>query len=122
MLASLLRTIVRVRSHITWLSDGGANTRFFHLHARNRQKKNFIARLQKDDQVATSQEDMEEMVWEFCNSLMGMADDLQDLDAPISEDEVWNVIKTLPIDKAPAPTVTLDASTRCVGRSSKPMS
>jgi hypothetical protein len=40
-LASLKKTIVRLRSRISWLSEGDANTKLFHMHARFR-KKNFI--------------------------------------------------------------------------------
>jgi hypothetical protein len=42
-LASLERTIARHRSRITWLAGGDACTKFFHLHANHRRRKNFIA-------------------------------------------------------------------------------
>jgi len=48
-LASLLRTISRLRSRINWLKDGDANTRLFHQHARYRKKKNFIPKLHVGD-------------------------------------------------------------------------
>jgi hypothetical protein len=44
-LASLERTIARQRSRITWLAEGDACTKFFHLHANHRRWKNFIAHL-----------------------------------------------------------------------------
>jgi hypothetical protein len=34
-LTSLECTIARQRSRITWLTEGGANTKIFHLHARH---------------------------------------------------------------------------------------
>lgn len=46
-LASLNRTIKRIRSIIDWLQDGDANTQFFHSHARLRKHKNFIASIRK---------------------------------------------------------------------------
>ncbi|KAM0922155.1 hypothetical protein ACQ4PT_006380 [Festuca glaucescens] len=47
-LASLERTIARQRSRITWLAEGDACTKFFHLHANHRRRKNFIAQLKVD--------------------------------------------------------------------------
>jgi hypothetical protein len=44
-LASLERTIARQRSRILWLQEGDACTRFFHLHASHRRRKNFIGHL-----------------------------------------------------------------------------
>jgi hypothetical protein len=38
-LASLKRTIARIRSRINWLKDGDANTKLFHMHARYRKKE-----------------------------------------------------------------------------------
>jgi hypothetical protein len=43
-LASLERTIARLRSRILYLQEGDANTSFFHQQARYRKKKNFIAK------------------------------------------------------------------------------
>jgi hypothetical protein len=45
VLASLQRTIARLRSRIGWLKEGDGNTNFFHTHARHRKRKNFIAKL-----------------------------------------------------------------------------
>jgi uncharacterized small protein (DUF1192 family) len=44
-LASLERTIARLRSRILYLKEEDANTSFFHHQARFRKKKNFIAKL-----------------------------------------------------------------------------
>lgn len=116
-LASLHRTIVRMRSRITWLTDGDANTEFFHSHAAYRRRKKFISKLIVGDRTLVSHEDKTEAVWEFYNSLLGNQGprectlnlqafhhkevDLSALDSPISEEEVWGVVKELAMDKAP---------------------
>ena len=118
-LASLQRTIARVRSSISCLQEGDANTAFFHAHARYRKRKNFIAKLQVDDNVFLSHEEKEQAVWDFYNGLLGThapqtttieqsalglpSHDLSSLDLPFTEEEVWAAIKTLPSDKAPGP-------------------
>jgi hypothetical protein len=48
-LASLMRTIARLRSRIGWLKDGDANTALFHAHARYRKSKNFIPKIVTED-------------------------------------------------------------------------
>ena len=45
LLSSFKRTMARLRARISWLRDGDANTKLFHLHARHRKRKNFVARL-----------------------------------------------------------------------------
>lgn len=118
-LTSFRRTIAHVRSRIDWLSEGDANTGFFHSHARYRKKKNYIAKLKVGDVILTQPEEMAEATWTFYQQLIGTAQqqdhtldlppfhraahDLQELDSPISEEEVWNVVKGLPLDKAPGP-------------------
>jgi hypothetical protein len=56
-LSSLLHSIVRIRSRITWLKEGDANTSHFHSQARYMKMKNFIAKLQDDGTTMTSYED-----------------------------------------------------------------
>lgn len=69
------------------------------------------------DSILVQQEEKEAAVWEFYNELIGQtvakiatlnlaafydcAQNLGSLDAPISEDEVWDIIKKLQPDKAP---------------------
>jgi hypothetical protein len=44
-LASLERTIARMRSRVKYLKEGDANTGFFHQHARYQKKKNFHCKI-----------------------------------------------------------------------------
>lgn len=73
-LASLHRTIIRAGSRIDWLAERDANMNFFHIHARYWKWKNTILKLQEGDRILTSEEEMEEAIWEFYNSLLCTAE------------------------------------------------
>ncbi|KAM0924223.1 hypothetical protein ACQ4PT_005019 [Festuca glaucescens] len=118
-LASLERTNARQRSRIAWLKEGDACTRFFHLQANHRRRKNFIPHLRVDGVLVADQDDKARVVDDFFEQLLGSAPergfsldldflgvrthDLSDLEAPFSEEEVWSVIKSQEPDKAPGP-------------------
>jgi hypothetical protein len=53
-LASLKRTVARLRPRISWLKEGDANPHLFHLHAKHRKRKNFIGKLLSGDQICTT--------------------------------------------------------------------
>ena len=96
-----------------------ANTSFFHKQACFRAQKNFISKLIDGDRVATAQEDKHQILFDHFNNLIGTARfrdttlelaafhragiDLSELEAPFSEEEVWETIKSLPPDRAPGP-------------------
>ena len=117
-LASLERTIARLRSRILYLREGDANTAFFHQQARYT-KKNFISKLQVGNQVVVTQDEKQKAVDDFYESILGTAEErdytldldilniqhhnLSELDASFSEEEVWATIKDMPLDKAPGP-------------------
>ena len=118
-LASLKRTIARLRSRINWLKDGDANTKLFQQHARHRKRKNFIGKLVSEDQIYTNHADKASIIDDFYNSLLGThvdrentvdltelglnTHDLTKLDLPFTAEEVWRTIEQLPPDKAPGP-------------------
>src|SRR6185437_10043405 len=72
-LASLERTIARLRSRVRHLKEGDANTAFFHKQASFRKKKNFIAKLVVDDQVFTAQQDKHNVLYEYFDGILGTA-------------------------------------------------
>ena len=118
-LASLERTIARLRSRVRYLKEGDANTSFFHKQACFRRRKNFISKLVDGDQVAINQEDKHKILFEHFDGVLGQARtravtfdlaafhragiDLSDLDQPFTEDEIWATIQSLPADRAPGP-------------------
>jgi hypothetical protein len=53
--ASIERTITRLRSRIKYLKEGDANTKFFHMQARFRKKRNFISKLEEEGRVVANQ-------------------------------------------------------------------
>ena len=57
-LASLQRTMVRQRARITYLAEGDASTRFFHLQACHRNRKGHIPKLKTSDVVLVNDEEM----------------------------------------------------------------
>jgi lambda repressor-like predicted transcriptional regulator len=70
-LASLARTIARQRSRIRFLGEGDANTRFFHLQAYHRNRKNVITTLQHEGQSITAEEAKADLIYEYYNDILG---------------------------------------------------
>jgi hypothetical protein len=84
-----------------------------------RKKKKSITKLMLGEHLVTSQEEKQNVLLEFYEGLIGTAlprtstlsleqfhiqnMDLAEMDIPITEDEVWDTIKTLPADRAPGP-------------------
>jgi hypothetical protein len=118
-LASLERTIARQRSRMLQLSEGDASTKFFHLHATYRRRKDHIVSLQLGNNTAFTQDDKTEMLHSYFSDILGTEFsrphtldlqalgieqlDLSALDLPFTEEEIWWVIKELKPDKAPGP-------------------
>jgi hypothetical protein len=72
-LSSLERTIARLRSRVRQLSDGDANTKFFHTVARGKKKSLALHELCSEGQTAVSHDDMSSMLYQFFNQIFGTA-------------------------------------------------
>jgi hypothetical protein len=119
MLASFKRTMARLRSQITWLKEGDANTKYFHLQARHRKRKKLLTNLKDGGTILTNHYEKAALVDQDYTKLIGQAaerertinlesiglpvHDLSDLDLPFTEEEVWDTIRNLPANKAPGP-------------------
>lgn len=118
-LASLQRTIARLRSRMLKLKEGEANTAYFHRQACHRQRRNAILSLQSEGRVLTGQEEIAAVVDSYYSRLFGSAPerafalnmetlglparDLAHLETPFSCEEVEKIVKGMPLDKAPGP-------------------
>ena len=118
-LASLHRTLVRQRSRITYLAEGDANTKFFHLQACHRSRKNFIPKLRTADADLFKDDEMAIAVFDHFNSILGAQGRQQNhlrfdelhlpvlndtlIDRCFMEEEIWQAITDMPTDKAPGP-------------------
>lgn len=118
-LASLVRNIARQQSRIRYLAEGDANTKYFHLLARGRRRKNLITRLRVNGTFTSDHAAMADAIYDHflgafgtAGSLEGTLDfqaigllpvDLSRLEQPVSEEEAWAAIQALPADRAPGP-------------------
>lgn len=118
-LASMSRTIACQRARIRNLEEGDANTRFFHLQACHRKRKKFIPTLEDDGQVLSDQDAKSEKIYTYFSEVLGTSFlhchriDLNALSLPrlqleelvrcFSEEEIWNIVKETPRNRAPGP-------------------
>jgi hypothetical protein len=118
VLASLERTIARLRSQVRYLKEGNVNTSFFsqagcvsqeeevyHKINVRRAPSHFSGRETKcvvgiEGLIGTALPRTSTLSLEQFH-IQNM--DLAEMDIPITEDEVWDTIKTLPADRAPGP-------------------
>jgi hypothetical protein len=110
---------MRQRSRINYLVEGDANTKFFHLQACHRNKKNHFESVSVDDMVIIHEEAKAQVIDNHFENIMGTSAtssfsldftrlqiptlDLAALDVCFTEDEIWETIKELPSDRAPGP-------------------
>ncbi|WVZ78989.1 LOW QUALITY PROTEIN: hypothetical protein U9M48_026623, partial [Paspalum notatum var. saurae] len=118
-LAFLSRTIARQRSRMIFLAAGDANTKFFHLQACHRNRRNFIHEINVDGHQIALEEDKARAFFQCFKDVFGnffershslrfdrlglRSVSLAGLDRCFSEDEVWAVVRELPSEKAPGP-------------------
>lgn len=86
LISQLLKEEHHWRQHakILWLQEGDSNTRFFHMHANGRRKKNRITRLQNSTgQLVSSNDDLEHVAVDYFEQLyssnVGTVSDVIDL-------------------------------------------
>lgn len=118
-LASPNKTIVRQRSKITFLAEGDANTKFFHLQACHRRRKNTLCSLRVGESELVENEQMAAALFSHYDAILGNHFqreagisfqalglpllDLSQLDVLFTEKEVTDAIADMPPDKAPGP-------------------
>ncbi|KAG2650224.1 hypothetical protein PVAP13_1NG173519 [Panicum virgatum] len=113
------RSRKRQASRITNLKEGDANTRFFHLKANARRRKNHIQRLQVNGGWAITHEEKAILINDHFTEVMSTPPEatldfnwdllniprynLNHLEESFSEEEVRQAILQLPSEKAPGP-------------------
>lgn len=118
-MSSLEGTIKRQSARVRYLADGDANTKYFHLLARGRKRRNLITKLSVGGVTVTSHQEMEAAIYEHFVQVFGQGErlhseinfqalginaiDLHELDEPFLEEEIWAAIRELPADKASGP-------------------
>ncbi|XP_039141337.1 uncharacterized protein LOC120278673 [Dioscorea cayenensis subsp. rotundata] len=107
------------RSRITWLKEGDANTKYFHLLANGRRNKNFIPRIRSNGNWIEGNQEIGKNFTDHFQNLIGTPIphrfllnwhhlfnfkdrvDLSSLELPFSFDEIKNAVFDLNADKAP---------------------
>lgn len=130
--AVIERAWTKQSARINYIREGDANTRFFHLRANGRRRKNYIQRLARGTSSAIEHDDKAQIVH---NHFMGVMEgpaprsldfnwdsldlsnsDLSGLDDPISVEEILRALSQLPQDKAQVLTATHASSSGNAGQ------
>lgn len=70
-LASLSRSMARQRARVRHLAEGDACTRYFHLQACHRRRKNYLLAITHNGQTFTEEEAKADIVFSYYNDLLG---------------------------------------------------
>lgn len=70
-LSVLNKIQIRQRSRQTWIKEGDVNSKFFHIKANSRRRKNFIQSLHTPSGIAISAQDKEEELLRFFKERIG---------------------------------------------------
>jgi hypothetical protein len=110
------RSRAKQKSGLTWIKEGDANTRFFHVMTSSRRRNNHITMLSNGLEAATSQTDKHHLIFQHYQSHIGSCpsrvhsinfaelgwpQQLHHLDLPFTKQEVEKTIKSMPKQKAP---------------------
>jgi hypothetical protein len=109
----------RQRSRLTNIKHGDSSTKYFFLRANERRRKKHIQFLQTPSGIAIKHEDKKNEIFCHFDELLGTKQvrelslnwedlnyphhNLDDLDLPISEEEIRRVVASMPKDNAPGP-------------------
>jgi hypothetical protein len=118
-LAAIEKSRIRQRSRLTYIRYGDANTKFFHIRASARRRKNYIHYLHSNEGMAFAHEEKEKILEECFRDHMGTSSarsmslnwkslgyaprDLSELEMPFTQEEIKDTIDSMPSDKAPGP-------------------
>ncbi|KAG7557763.1 Zinc knuckle CX2CX4HX4C [Arabidopsis suecica] len=112
----------RTKSRIQWLHSGDKNTRYFHERTKQRRSHNRITSIQDDHgNIKTSDDDIQDIIHDYFERLYTSSGTsstdsiLQHLQpkvtpeinskllAPVTEEEIFQAISAMNVDKAPGP-------------------
>jgi hypothetical protein len=101
------------------LSEGDANTKFFHLQACRRNRKALVEKLNFQGRIVTGECSKVQTIFDFFDGMLGCRSERSHgldfaalglptlqfggIDACFLEDEIWFVERALPADKAAGP-------------------
>lgn len=128
-LASMEKIRIRQRSRLTWLKTGDVNSKFFHLKANSRRRKNYIHSLETPFGLAVTKDQKMIELNRFFNLRLGVpctrlnrlnwarinlpSVDLSELEADFDEEEIKDAILNLAPEKAPGPDGFTGAFFKC---------
>jgi hypothetical protein len=120
-LSSLCRTMARQHARTRQLRDGDGCTRYFHLQACHRRRKNYLFAINHNGKTFSEEEAKTDIVFSYYNELLGTKFprtrmhridlslfelpqlELADQAAPFSADEIASIVSATPSNHAPGP-------------------